>query len=61
MSFTCKLCGKKPVFGKKRSHSKKASSRRFNPNLQKKYVTINGVKKQVYVCTACIKNMHKSD
>ena len=36
MSFECELTGKKPSYGNKRSHSNRASRRRWMPNLQNK-------------------------
>ena len=35
MAKVCHSCGKKPAFGQSRSHSMRATKRRFNPNLQK--------------------------
>ena len=32
-----------------------ATKRRFNPNLQRVRVWVNGVAKRVYVCTRCLK------
>jgi large subunit ribosomal protein L28 len=35
MAKVCYSCGKKPSFGNARSHSLRATRRRWNPNLQK--------------------------
>ena len=43
MSKVCSVCGKKPGFGNHRSHSMVATKRRFNPNLQRVRVLVNGV------------------
>ena len=43
MSKVCAVCGKKPSFGNNRSHSMVATRRRFNPNLQRVRVLLNGV------------------
>ena len=51
MSKVCVTCGKKPSFGNNRSHSMVATRRRFNPNLQKVRILLNGVAKRAYVCT----------
>lgn len=64
----CALCGKSPLAGKlvvRKGMAKKkggtgskiarASLRRFNPNLQKMRILINGHPKKMYVCTQCIK------
>ena len=32
-----------------------ATKRRFNPNLQRVRVLVNGVARRVYVCTRCLK------
>lgn len=32
-----------------------ASKRRFNPNLQKIRIVVNGTAKREYVCTRCLK------
>jgi large subunit ribosomal protein L28 len=55
MSKICSVCGKKPSFGNNRSHSMVATKRRFNPNLQRIRVLVNGVAKRAYVCTRCLK------
>ena len=64
----CFLCGKDPQAGKsvarKGQYKKKGgtgskiarvSMRRFNPNLQKMRILINGHPKKVYLCSKCIK------
>ena len=33
-----------------------ATKRRFDPNLQRVRVLVNGVAKRVYVCTRCLKS-----
>ena len=55
VSKVCSVCGKKPGFGNNRSHSMVATKRRFNPNLQRVRLLVNGVKKRAYVCTRCLK------
>jgi len=54
MSRKCDICGKKPQFGHKISHAHNVSNRRFNPNVHKMRVSIDGVKKRVNVCTSCL-------
>jgi large subunit ribosomal protein L28 len=51
MSKVCSICGKGPGFGNHRSHSMVATKRRFNPNLQRGRVLLNGAPKRAYVCT----------
>jgi large subunit ribosomal protein L28 len=55
MSKVCSICGKAPGFGNHRSHSMVATKRRFNPNLQRVRVLLNGAPKRAYVCTRCLK------
>ena len=55
VSKVCSVCGKKPSFGNNRSHSMVATRRRFNPNLQKIRILVQGVKTRAYVCTRCLK------
>ena len=45
MSRVCKVSGKGPLTGNRRSHSLRATRRKWNVNLQQ--VTINGEKKRV--------------
>jgi len=55
MSKVCAICGKAPSFGNSRSHSMVATRRRFNPNLQRVRVFLDGTAKRAYVCTRCLK------
>ena len=55
MSKICSLCGKKPGFGNNRSHSMVATKRRFNPNLQRVRMMLDGKATRAYVCTRCLK------
>ena len=55
MAKVCQSCGKGPAFGHSRSHSMVATKRRFNPNLQKVRVLVEGAPRRVYVCTRCLK------
>jgi large subunit ribosomal protein L28 len=55
MSKVCSLCGRKPSFGHNRSHSMVATKRRFDPNLQRMRILVNGVPQRAYVCTRCLK------
>ena len=50
------MCKKGPSFGHSRSHSMIASKRRFNPNLQKVRIMVNGAPRREYVCTRCLKS-----
>jgi large subunit ribosomal protein L28 len=55
MAKVCISCKKGPAFGQSRSHSMVATKRRFDPNLQKIRVLVNGTPRREYVCTRCIK------
>ena len=55
MASVCEVCGKRPVFGKKLSHSHRRSNRRWNPNVQKVRAIVNGSPTRLHVCTACLK------
>ena len=50
------MCGKGPQFGHNVSHSKKATKRRWLPNVQRVTVTENGRVKQIRVCTRCLRS-----
>jgi large subunit ribosomal protein L28 len=55
MAKVCTSCGKGPAFGQSRSHSMRATKRRFEPNLQKVRAIVDGAPRRVYVCTRCLK------
>ena len=55
MAAVCQVCGKKPWFGKQVSHSHRRSSRRWDPNIQRLRVFVDGRSRRMDVCTSCIK------
>ena len=55
MAAVCEICGKKPFFGKRVSHSHHRTNRRFNPNVQRVRALVNGTPKRIHVCTSCLK------
>ncbi|MDW7760840.1 MAG: 50S ribosomal protein L28 [Acidobacteriota bacterium] len=56
MPKTCEICQKGPIFGNSISHSNKATSKKWKPNLQNvKAVTSTGVRK-IWVCTRCLRS-----
>ncbi len=55
MAKVCYSCGKHPSFGNARSHSLRATRRRWNPNLQKIRIQEGASTKRAYVCTSCLK------
>jgi large subunit ribosomal protein L28 len=56
MALACEICGKKPSYGNSISHAHNVTRRRWNPNLRRVRAVINGVRKQVRVCTSCIRS-----
>ena len=56
MSRVCSICGRGPGFGNNRSHSMVATKRRFDPNLQRVRIIVDGVQKRAYVCARCLKS-----
>jgi large subunit ribosomal protein L28 len=56
MAKVCSICGKGPAFGHNRSHSMVATKRRFEPNLQRVRILVNGAARRVHVCTRCLKS-----
>ncbi|WP_210492717.1 50S ribosomal protein L28 [Patulibacter sp. SYSU D01012] len=55
MAKVCINCQKGPAFGQSRSHSMRATKRRFDANLQKIRIVLNGAPSRAYVCTRCLK------
>lgn len=56
MSKTCLTCGKTPAVGRNVSHSHRRTKRRFDPNLQRVRVLVDGRPQQAYVCARCLKS-----
>jgi len=68
--LVCEICGKHKRIGRSQQHRRGVAGRRwkkraqktprvFKPNLQKKTVIINSDKKQMKICTKCIKRIKK--
>ena len=55
MAKVCFSCKKGPAFGNSRSHSRGATRRRFDPNLQKVRIEVGGAPRREYDCTRCLK------
>lgn len=66
MAYVCDICGKSSVVGRSQQHQRgvagkrwkkrvRATFRLFRPNLQRKSFLVNGEKKQMRVCTKCLK------
>ncbi len=56
MARRCEICGKGPAFGRNVSHAHNVTRRRFEPNIQRVRVLINGAVKKIRVCTRCIRS-----
>lgn len=56
MAKTCEICGKKPIYGHNVSHSHKLTNRRWDPNLQKIKIVVEGETRSANVCTSCIRS-----
>jgi large subunit ribosomal protein L28 len=55
MAMKCELCGKAPHFGNVISHANNTRRRRWNPNLRRVRGIVNGARKHMRVCAACIR------
>jgi large subunit ribosomal protein L28 len=55
MASVCDVCGKKPQFGMRISHSHRRTKRRWNPNVQRVRAIVDGSPKRIHVCTSCLK------
>lgn len=56
----CQVCGKGPQFGNNVSFSQRHTKRRWNANVQKRQVTIEGKTRKMHICASCIKTMSKT-
>ena len=56
MAMKCTICGEGPNFGNVVSHANNTRRRRWNPNLQRVRAVVDGVRKQIRVCTSCIRS-----
>ncbi|MGH9452247.1 MAG: 50S ribosomal protein L28 [Terriglobia bacterium] len=56
MARACEICGKSPVYGNRVSHAHNVTHRRWNPNLRKIRVMVNGARRALRVCTSCIRS-----
>lgn len=56
MSKVCKICGKGSQYGHKVSHANNKTNRRWEPNLQKIKIVLDGSVRRAYVCSTCIKS-----
>ena len=56
MAKRCDICGKGPAVGKNVSHAHNVTRRRFEANIQRVKVVVNGGVKRIRVCTRCIRS-----
>jgi len=56
MAARCQICGKAPMFGNNVSHANNITKRRWNPNLHRVRILVNGAHKRERVCTSCIRS-----
>lgn len=57
MPRVCALTGKKALSGNKRSHSLRATRRKWNVNLQKVTIMVDGVPTKVRISTRALKSL----
>ena len=55
MAKICYSCSKRPNTGNARSHSLRATRRRWNPNLQKIRIQEGNTIRRAHVCASCLK------
>lgn len=55
MAYNCYVCGKGPATGNRVSNANNKTKRRFLPNLQRVHIRESGRRRQVRVCTRCLK------
>jgi len=56
----CEICGKTPQFGHNVSHSNRATNRRFDANIKRMLLELNGRRRRVYICTRCLRTLRRS-
>jgi len=56
----CQVCGKGVSYGNNVSHSKRRTSRRWLPNVQKATIAVDGVPVSVRICTRCMRTLQKT-
>jgi large subunit ribosomal protein L28 len=54
MARRCAICGKGAQVGSQISHAHNVTKRRFNVNLQRVRIKVDGKTKKVLVCTSCL-------
>ena len=59
MSRVCPVLGKGPLSGNNRSHSLRATRRRWNTNLQVRTVVVDGKKMRIRMSTRAYRSLNK--
>jgi len=57
MSKVCAVTGKKALYGNRRSHSLRATRRKWNVNLQKATILVDGKPKRVKISARALKTL----
>ncbi|MBR3356766.1 MAG: 50S ribosomal protein L28 [Solobacterium sp.] len=57
MSRVCAVSGKKPMSGNNRSHSLRATRRKWNVNLQKVHVVVDGKPQTIKISARALKTL----
>lgn len=61
MSKVCAVSGRGPLSGNRRSHSMRASRRKWNVNLQKKTIMIDGKPQKVRISARALRTLKKQN
>ena len=61
MSKVCAVSGRGPLSGNKRSHSMRATRRKWNVNLQKVRVIVDGKPKTIRVSARALRTLKKQN
>jgi len=61
MSRICDICGKGSQVGHKVSHSKRATNRRWVPNIQTVTIQDGGTTRRINICTRCLRTLNKAE
>ncbi|MFR9256312.1 MAG: 50S ribosomal protein L28 [Merdibacter sp.] len=61
MSKVCAITGKGPLSGNKRSHSMRATRRKWNVNLQKVKVIVDGKPQTLRISARALKTLKKNN
>jgi large subunit ribosomal protein L28 len=56
MAKQCEVCGRRPQYGNSISHAHNVTRRRWEPNLRRVRAVVNGVRRRMRVCTACLRS-----